>query len=485
MTDKTSTNLKPDVIVGYFVDEPSYQGPTVALLKHIEETHPHSSIRLVDFSRHTNSSSFAHVAKIFGIDNPLEYFIKTSPFTQWIRVPKKYNAHREIINDQFRDGVKSDLFSSLRTDPLPNGLLRKLIEREFISNGEKIYSSTVDILSNGSYGTSYILNGRHSANAAFWIACEEFGVSLYFWEAGTNFDSVYLCNHPVHDFFSNLDEAALINQELSIDDLEESKNRLDARVATKGETAFNRFWSSKRTARYLQNQKSRQHITYFSSSSDEYMSLGELSPPKLWVNQYEPLENLQLAASSDETKLNIRMHPNTIYKSAIYCFREVRRILNLGKKFTNIGVVWPSESVDSYELLKKSDLVLVSGSTVALESMHIGKPTYHLDHSAYFYASSKTMIDFTKTVEDLKKGYSTDYGRNIALVEIALQQKHERLKVEINDQVRTWNRFLSLVSYRNTFRVLDTAYMPVRKFINQFIFLYGKLRLSMLQIRRD
>jgi predicted glycosyltransferase len=175
------------------------------------------------------------------------------------------------------------------------------------------------------------------------------------------------------------------------------------------------------------------------------------------------------------------MHPNTINKSAKYCIREVKRLLALRETFPNIEIVWPNAQIDSYELLKTSDLVLSSGSTVALESMYLGRPTYHVDHSSYFHASSKTMIDYSMSIDELISAYSVKRNRKVALIEIALRLWHERLRVEPEDQVKGWNLFFSAISYRDVFRILNQAFTPTRKLTNKFIFGVGELFLLHLR----
>lgn len=478
--EKKSNNSESKVIVGYFLDETGFQGPTVSLLKHIEEAHPDSIIELVDFTKYTNSSSFSQTAKIFGLKNPLRHFVDNSQVTNWVEVPKKIK-HFEFESDRFRDAVESDLFSSFKTDPLPTGFIRKLLERKFVSNGKKIYSATVEMLSKGGYEVAYVLNGRHSSNAAFLIACKENFLKTYFWESGPTFDSVYLCNHTVHDFFANRAEANSLDIESENEGLAKAEQWFETRLKNKGETAFNAHWNSEETSDFFKKNRAQRRITYFSSSTDEYMSLGELSPPRLWENQYESLENLKLGSRGKDITLTVRMHPNTINKSAKYCIREVTRLLALRETFPNIEIVWPNAKIDSYELLKSSDLVLSSGSTVALESMYLGRPTYHVDHSSYFHASSKTMIDYSLSIDELISVYSVKKNRRVALIEIALLLWHERLRVEPEDQVKGWNLFFSAISYRDVFRILNQAFAPIRKLTNKFIFGVGELFLLHLR----
>lgn len=470
------------ILVGYFQDEQSFQGPTVALLRHIETEFPNSKIDVVDFSQYTNSSSFSEVARLFGLYRPVESFIEKSKKTNWLLDSGKM-GQLNFDSPKFRAAIKSDLFSILQTDPLPRGIQRKSLEKKLISNGEAIFSSTKHLLSQAKYGKAYILNGRHSANAAFWIACDEFDLETFFWESSNTFDSVYLCNHSIHNFYALLDEARSLATDYPNHDFSKAKDWFETRLNSKGEATFRRTWDAKHTSKWLSGAKAISRISYFSSSTDEYMSLGEMSPDRIWGNQYDALAKLKIDSHEDSPVLTIRMHPNTTWKSSRYCIRELARILSLQKLYPNIEIIWPNSRIDSYELLRNSEVVLSSGSTIALEAMYLGIPTYHLDHSSYIYASNETIIDFSRTYEELKSAFNEMRSRHAALVNIQLMLDHERIKVRSEDQVKNWNRFFSLIAYRDFTRLYLVGSKPIRYFVNNTIFLTGKFILVIGRVR--
>jgi hypothetical protein len=93
------------------------------------------------------------------------------------------------------------------------------------------------------------------------------------------------------------------------------------------------------------------------------------------------------------------MHPNLINKS----FFEIRRVYRAYEKYP-ISIFSPTTNISSYELIKKSQKVVVYNSTIGLEAVAMGTQTYSQSVSLY--------SDLLKLIPINMKGRTTDHHRS-------------------------------------------------------------------------
>lgn len=131
---------------------------------------------------------------------------------------------------------------------------------------------------------------------------------------------------------------------------------------------------------YNWNKNSR-NIVIFSSSDDEYTTLGKDYDKSIYPSQtdgilkiVEDFKKLKL----ENTKLWIRIHPNT---ADIFW--------NYGKKIKKIqlnpdtNIILPKSKVSTYEMLDKCDLSICFASVVAVEAVFWKKPSVVLSKRIY------------------------------------------------------------------------------------------------------
>ena len=79
----------------------------------------------------------------------------------------------------------------------------------------------------------------------------------------------------------------------------------------------------------------------------------------------------------------IRIHPNTDYKSSAEILRWKNFQKYLENKFNFIEVIDSSSKVNTYSLIKKSNLVVTAGSTVNLEAAFLKIPNVLIGNGLY------------------------------------------------------------------------------------------------------
>jgi hypothetical protein len=126
-------------------------------------------------------------------------------------------------------------------------------------------------------------------------------------------------------------------------------------------------------------------ISYFSCSSDELRAHTVTHGTKLdqtfFASQIELIESI-LKNASDDTGYVIRVHPrlapNKRDGATSREIQEMDHVVKAVRDRPNFLVVPAQSPFSSYELMTNSDLVVVSWSTVGLESLIAGKPAFVL-----------------------------------------------------------------------------------------------------------
>jgi hypothetical protein len=129
----------------------------------------------------------------------------------------------------------------------------------------------------------------------------------------------------------------------------------------------------------FKNNEGKKVVTIFNSSLDEYEGL-EGFGPYFYSNDNEGIKQICESLESHSTiKLYLRVHPNLrgLDNSQNKFLRE--KISNL----KSVEVISAEDSVDTYELIKQSDIVIVFGSTVGAEAAFAGKKVILLGKAAY------------------------------------------------------------------------------------------------------
>jgi hypothetical protein len=138
----------------------------------------------------------------------------------------------------------------------------------------------------------------------------------------------------------------------------------------------------------LKLPKDRKILVAYNSSEDETAGYNYIAPnielPKLneshnaFASQIEWLkEIIEFAESSSIYYLIIRLHPrlgkNKRDNKISTHYQELKQHLN--KPFKNVRVILPEEQLSSYRLLDFADLVLVSWSSLSIDTTRLGIPT--------------------------------------------------------------------------------------------------------------
>jgi hypothetical protein len=228
----------------------------------------------------------------------------------------------------------------------------------------------------------YVFNGRFAATRAVLRACQSLGIECRIHERG--------CDQNHFQIFENR--------------LPHDIDYMQARIRAAWSQAAGDprreaiavSWFTDRVARVERNWKSfvkdqvvgrlplnwdatARNVAVFTSSEDEFVSIGDSWRNRLYPSQLEALRSLiaDLPRLDSRTRLTIRVHPNLrgVENSS------TRGIMGLAGP--RVAVIAAGDVVDSYELLRRSDAVVTFGSSIGIEAVFWERPSIVLGPSFY------------------------------------------------------------------------------------------------------
>jgi hypothetical protein len=256
---------------------------------------------------------------------------------------------------------------------------KNLLNR-IIKSGIFIYEFIHKILLSKKPDLVYLYNGRFANNRAILDACIELGTPFLIHERGANRNKYSLRNYMPHDLKRVKEEIINFTLNVGLNQLKEIASHFYEDRRNGVEQSWRSFIKEQTKGLSIgTNVLGKKVITYFSSSEDEYVAVGDIVKWDRWPNQYSAIKDLiSIIKKYSNLELIIRIHPHLSFKarSELKFYHELEVIPNL-------KLIWPDDKVDSYEQLEKSDVIVTCGSTVGIESVYWGKPSICLGPSRY------------------------------------------------------------------------------------------------------
>lgn len=292
---------------------------------------------------------------------------------------------------EIEESVRAALQGFLRDDrPNPNrGFYQKLFKL-LTASACKVWGELIDHLRVVHYCAVLIPNGRFPTQVAAAESAAGTHASVFYFEQALSKNQIFLADHMIHDFTA-LDRK---NSEIAIskEHLGEAERWLQARVLGGGGNQFSSRFEEQKVAELIDIRMKT--FTLFTSSQDEFWSLGSLWPKVEWPTQFSALRHCarEIQRVHPGSKIILRMHPNTASKSLAYIQREIREVRQFKREFPGALIVPPLSRVSTYELLENSSAAFVWASTVGVEALYKNIPVVHLAPSFFIDASSRTLL---------------------------------------------------------------------------------------------
>lgn len=285
--------------------------------------------------------------------------------------------------------VASSLISITRNSEATPGEHADLINKLATSFARSFY--VVDGLAKAStYDALVIFNGRFSTVKGAALAAQQLGIPVYYHERGCSKDSFSLRIYQPHDRMKVQEDICnswKISEETSAKSI--ARNYFFSKRAGKDKAwiSFNDRMIPGQAHAMIQAAKARSRtgivISFFSSSDDEYISVSDTFTQSAfeWNSQDEAFKVLAESVRRHGHGLVVRNHPHLRTKARSDRLKWDH--LSFINDKSNILLLESGCSVDTYELIEMSDLVVTYGSTVGIEAVFWGRTSITLSDCFY------------------------------------------------------------------------------------------------------
>ena len=264
----------------------------------------------------------------------------------------------------------------------PDLLLHKDFINRGLLTGAYLYEVFQLILDQIQPDLVVLFNGRFVENRPLLRVSQERKIDYATHERGGKLNTfLFRINSIPHSIETVRNEMEALWSQAGVDRDEVGKTFYTNRIK-RVEDAWYSFTKEQQEGRLpesLKNIDNKKVITIFNSSLDEYEGL-EGFGPFFYQNDNEGI--LQICRSLErfsDIKLYLRVHPNLrrLNNSQNKFLKEKINVLN------SVEMIPAEDSVDTYALIDKSEIVIVFGSTVGAEAAFAGKKVVLLGRAAY------------------------------------------------------------------------------------------------------
>ena len=338
---------------------------------------------VTDLSAGISNTYNQSVLKLFGKRFPDFEFLNffDSSRISYSHISKKNSALAsscDELNEEIEEAIKSTLITTFRHSEPELKLKRaKKFREKIVREVHGLISLFTELfLEDKNISTVVIPNGRFANQKAIEITAKNFRKKIYYYDKGNSTESVYFRDYPPQARLASQSDALEITKFISSHELSViSKQWLSERSTSNNHSnLFSKIWSDGKIQEDF--SAGRTVVGFFSSSQDEFLTLGDEWQIHSWENQWDAFDKFMTQASLLGYSFYLRVHPNLATKSRIEFKEEVSKFKWIQSRHSNLKIFWHDDSVNSYELLKITDVCVVWNSTIGLESSLLGIPTW-------------------------------------------------------------------------------------------------------------
>ena len=289
-----------------------------------------------------------------------------------------FGVDTDELNKNLEIGVNSTIASITRSpdEKYLSDFWRKY-KINLMNSSIEIYHSLLRVLNIEAFDEIYLFNGRFAFSAAALLAAKKSGIDYSVYDQEKNSSFRIFHNTLLHDMEANCkraenyyNENPILANEIALEFIKKKRC---------GEETYEKsFTSSQKSGDldvYMQNNNIKEFVSIFPSSDDEYKYLAGAWKMKI-VDQLESISTI--AKNNPLNTFLVRMHPNMSgmpdkAKDDYYAL----------ERYGNIFVIPPASKISSYEVLDRSDVVIVFCSTIGVGASFVGKKTLGIGPNPY------------------------------------------------------------------------------------------------------
>lgn len=293
--------------------------------------------------------------------------------------------HMEI---ELETAIRSALITFYRTEAPNEGKRSVARTRKLLSiEGRSAYRAITYLLKQyGDVVEVDVPNGRFPNQKMSTLAAHDRSIATMHFEKGETPNGAYLQGYSPQ---SRL--ASQANVEPVLEGLTETQidviadEWLSHRAPSKGSrNEFSALWVDGLPNAFTANSASGAGVAgFFTSSQDEYHSLGPEWQLHSWTSQFEAFNAALTVLEEAGYRSYIRVHPNLATKAHDSFKRERDGIRQLQALHPSLLVIWHDDFANTYALLDQTDVVVAWDSTIGLEANARGIPVWTMATSRY------------------------------------------------------------------------------------------------------
>ena len=379
-------------LIVYYGNDPLYLGIVwqLARLSADDDDHP-VLLDITDVLGGIGDAYNRRALRAFGTPAPNRAFsaiLRDSGF-EVLDIDRFAKVSQPEMSADAREGIRETTRSALISyarDPLPDTskMMWRSLEKALTTGAERTFASVSAVLAERPDITSvYVLNGRFPHQRAVLEAAKAHGRLIVHYEKGDKPDTYWLADHSTLDRVAtqgNVDNAlAHLTGEESIELGRTWMNRRSSGGSSAN--IYSRFFQDEGEAGH--DRSAQKVVGLFTSSQDEFAALGPEWHVQEWTDQWEAFDQVLSHLQQFDFSFYLRVHPNFATKSHASFIREKAQVEELQRRHPLLKVMWHDEQVNSYALLKQTDVVVVWDSTIGLEASGRGIPVWELAASYY------------------------------------------------------------------------------------------------------
>jgi hypothetical protein len=291
----------------------------------------------------------------------------------------------EEIRDSFEESIESAILSYFRVAESPRSQFSEALRKRLVGEGQYLFNFISNLLAQqGRFDLVVNPNGRLPSQRVVSLAAQFAETDILFYEIGRmTRGTFYIGPRRVHDRIGtqqDVIQGAPIENSLEI-----ASEWLKERMRPKSDTnQFSDNWDiSSVDPLSTPGDDGLDRALIFTSSADEFVSLGAEWNLQEWGDQYEAFGEILGKLSLLGIPVTLRVHPNLVNKHPHHFWGEIKKIRRLMRSHRELDVVWPNEKVNSYALVRKAKIVIVARSTIGLEASLMGKSVWTVTPSRY------------------------------------------------------------------------------------------------------
>jgi hypothetical protein len=285
-----------------------------------------------------------------------------------------------IKSRDFLQSLRSTLISEFKSSIPELEFNYEKKKKRVVDFAHKIFIQTANVLNaNDSITHLLVPNGRFLDQFVFSQTPKILGkdqIKINYYERGLKPNTYYSGE------FSLLDRQKYQESILQKNIDEDVTDWFVNRIIEPSANEYSGLWKKTVMNANLETRDQTPNMTIFSSSPDEFAFLGPDWHESDWTDQWEAYEAV-INKFNKTHDITIRLHPNTMNKSYKERKRTSKSVRSIKNKFPNINIIPASSSTNTYDLIGKSEVVVVWYSTVGLEAVNLGVPVICLNSAEW------------------------------------------------------------------------------------------------------